>query len=349
MTLVLLVCFCSGMWAQTQFKYVVYYTPDGKKVESDDSKALKFTVTVDDKKSTNTITACEPVRESDFTGPFAITAIDQYIGMGYHTSPYPDLGIADGVFNTDFWHNHLKGITFPQNIKNVGNSIVSNANKELATLDFSQSSDINSVTFSDNAFGTLVGDNNANTRLLFNDNTRDVKYSIRMSDRKMEITSMSTTPQHFVLFGSKTFGNLTGRLTSLGGMFKNFTDHEFSLAVTDGLLGLEDGALQGSSVVAVSLPKNFDMLGGSSENATCGTDVFTDCKNCSTYTRSTAACPTISFPTARLSPHTTTLARRLPTWDCPRATAASSTTPMPTDRLMATYSSRSASRWCRAA
>lgn len=301
--LVLFVCFCSGAWAQLQPKDV-YYTPDGKAATASTAKALKFTVTYRENSkypgTDYTITACEPVRESDFKvkdesyvdddadvyviKPFEISAIDPYIGYGRELGADPRIGIADGVFNTPFWNEALTGIKLPRNITYVGNRFVSHANKELETIDFSSCSDINAVKFCDYAFGGLVGDeDHANTYFLFNDKSREVTYSIRMSDEMMEVMKMNTIYTHFVLLGSKTFGNLTGHLTSLGGMLKGFTGHEFSLAITDGMWGLEDGALQGSSVVAVSLPKSFDMLAGNgygdadSKAVTCGSNVFTGC------------------------------------------------------------------------
>ena len=287
------------MWAQIPPKDV-YYTPDGKAATASTVKALKFTVTYRESKypgTDYTITACEPVRESDFKvkdesyvdddadvyviKPFALTLNAE---TGWATTPGdPKLGIAADVFNTPFWHEALTSIKLPGNVRYFGKRFVSYANKELATIDFTACTDFSRVTFDDYAFGGLVDDADTKAHFLFYDNSRDVTYSVNMSDETMEVTNMNTIYTHFVLLGSKTFGNLTGHLTSLGGKLKGFTDREFSLAITDGMWGLEDGALQGSSVVAVSLPKSFDMLAGNgygdadSKAVTCGSGVFTGC------------------------------------------------------------------------
>ena len=291
----LLVCFCpgAGAWVQT---YSFYYTPDGKKVTADTKKALKFTCVHDTKKydSDNStidriITACEPVRESDFLvkdddyvdddvyviEPFEITQINSYVGYDDSNIPIvlPTIGIADAVFSTEFWRKALKGIKLPYKTRYLGKNFV-DGNTYLDYVDFSGCDNLGKIIFDEDAFGS--GNNYNGRHVIFKEGL--VTYSICRGD--MEVKSISTMLERMVLLGQKKVGNITGYLTSLGGQFKGYTAKDFSLAITDGMEGLEDGALQGSSVVAVSLPRSFDMLnsdGTDNKEVTCGSDVFTGC------------------------------------------------------------------------
>lgn len=266
MLLAMLMIFCQGAWAAKQ-KIYKHYLPNGTEVSqaklSTTKKVIEYEF-VD-----NIMTSCKAYREEDFAG----STIDLVIPNTVSVIGSEALG---GSVNGSL-KDYLRSVTFPITLTYVNNYFMGDAKyPQLERLDFTKCGNLEKVDFRSNAFGGCQ-QSMAGAVVDFTDPRCGLSYRIDISTGDMSVTSFQYKHSQIVVLGQMDLGGLVGRLTSLGGFFKGYTAHEFSLAVTDGLKGIEDGALQGSSITALSLPKSYGAQYFKTSETSCGAGFMDGC------------------------------------------------------------------------
>ena len=264
--LAMLMVFCQGAWAAKQ-KIYKYYLPNGTEVSQAKLSTTKRVVVyefVD-----NIMMHCKAYREEDFAG----STIDLVIPNTVSVIGSEALG---GSVNGSLI-DYLRSVTFPKSLTYVNNYFMGDAKyPQLERLDFTKCGNLEKVGFGSNAFGGCQS-SMAGAVVDFTDPRCGLSYSIDISTGEMSVTGFQYQHSQIVALGQMDLGGLVGRLTSLGGFFKGYTAHEFSIAVTDGLKGIEAGALQGSSITALSLPKSYGAQYFKTSETSCGAGFMDGC------------------------------------------------------------------------
>lgn len=277
----LMSCFCSAAWADDENVYHIYRSASNFDAVGE-PKRFDYTVkeeTLSPGEKQYTLIACKPMKTSDFDKDEAINLI--LPNLGPHTIIGERLFAIDGDAASDdgFWAEHLASVQFPNTTDAVGRNIFladSRTYKQLKTIDFS-TQNVNAITFDERALYQLDDENALphDAQVLFCDFGSMLTYSICPYTHEMKTAKYTyEISKKVVVLGEKSFGGLNGHLTSLGGLFKGYLKTDFSLAICDGLKRLDDNEFEGSSLVAISLPKSLDLANA---DAICGSDVFKDC------------------------------------------------------------------------
>ena len=279
--LALMTCFCSSVWADDGNVYHIYRSAANFDAAGE-PKRFDYTVKkveLQPGESQYTLIACKPVNASDFATGEAIDLI--LPNLGPHTVIGDELFAVDGDAASDkgFWEEHLASVQFPNTTDAVGRNIFladSRTYKQLKTIDFS-TQNVNAITFDERALYQLDDENALphDAQVMFRDDGCYLTYGICPYTHEMKLVGhFDDISSKNVVLGEKSFGGLTGHLTSLGGVFKGYSKKDFSLAICDGLKRLDDSEFEGASLVAISLPKSLDLANA---DASCGNDVFKGC------------------------------------------------------------------------
>ena len=263
--LAMLMIFCQGARAAKP-KIYEYYLTNGTRVAeanlSRNKKVIKYEF-VD-----GIMTQCQPYNLDDFADG---SPVDLVI-------PNSVSVIGDGALSSDL-DACLRSVTFPSTLTTVYGHFMGGAGNnhpKIERLDFTKCAHFENVDFRSRAFdGCQKG--MAGAVVDFNDTRSGLSYRIDISTGDMSVTDFQYKHSQIVALGQMDLGGLVGRLTSLGGFFKGYTAHEFSLAITDGLKGIEDGALQGSSITALSLPKSYGAQYFKTSEISCGAGFMDGC------------------------------------------------------------------------
>lgn len=301
--LAVMLCFCSGIWAETGNK-TVYYTPSGEFLSNDvyypDKEGSKPCVGYEIDSSTGVVSKIS-FNWGDSSAPsntFAtVTIPDEIEGIKVKKiAPYAS-NYCDG----------LEKMVFPKYLNEVGHHMIAGEKGNdgnykqfgvatLATVDFSKVENFADLTIADDAFvgctALLTGDDG---KFIYSGYDKEyagggptgVTYTICPKTHAMRVTDFASCTQVLRIDGSRKVNNeIQGTDCRLNGMLKNAIDgvngnknqvNVKQIIISEGLTTLGDNEFEGCTYLEyLMLPKScdFNNFASAEDKARCGANIF---------------------------------------------------------------------------